>query len=94
MRIDPPPSLPWATGTMPEATAAAEPPEDPPLECSIAQGLRVGPKATGSVVIEVPSSGVLVRPRTTKPARLSLPTRKLSWRALWSAAFAKAVPSQ
>ena len=26
MRIDPPPSLAWASGTMPLATAAAEPP--------------------------------------------------------------------
>ena len=26
MRIEPPPSLPWATGTIPAATAAAEPP--------------------------------------------------------------------
>ncbi len=57
MRIEPPPSLPWATGTMPEATAAAEPPEDPPLECSVSQGLRVGPKASGSVVIDGPELG-------------------------------------
>ena len=71
MRIEPPPSLAWATGTMPDATAAAEPPEEPPVECSVLQGLRVGPNARGSVVIEVPSSGVFVRPRTTKPARLN-----------------------
>ncbi len=32
MRMEPPPSLAWATGTMPDATAAAEPPEDPPVE--------------------------------------------------------------
>ena len=30
MRIEPPPSLPWASGTIPAATAAAEPPEEPP----------------------------------------------------------------
>src|SRR5688500_2318918 len=30
MRIDPPPSPPLAIGTRPAATAAAEPPEDPP----------------------------------------------------------------
>ena len=42
-RIDPPMSLPWATATMPAATAAAEPPDDPPVERSSAQGLRVGP---------------------------------------------------
>ena len=32
MRIDPPPSLPWAMGNAPDATRAAEPPEDPPEE--------------------------------------------------------------
>ena len=32
MRIDPAPSLACATGSMPDATAAAEPPEDPPVE--------------------------------------------------------------
>ena len=30
MRIDPPPSLACANGSMPDATAAADPPEDPP----------------------------------------------------------------
>ncbi len=43
MRIDPPPSLPWARGTIPAATAAADPPEDPPEEWSRFHGLRVGP---------------------------------------------------
>ena len=32
IRIDPPPSDPVASGTMPEAIAAALPPEDPPGE--------------------------------------------------------------
>ena len=32
MRIDPPPSPAWPTGTMPEATAAADPPLEPPVE--------------------------------------------------------------
>ncbi len=43
MRIEPPPSLAWAIGTMPAATAAAEPPLEPPAERSVSQGLRVGP---------------------------------------------------
>ncbi len=43
MRIEPPPSLAWATGTMPEATAAAEPPLEPPGERERSQGLRVAP---------------------------------------------------
>src|SRR4051812_205550 len=59
MRIDPPPSLACAAGTMPAATAAAEPPLDPPGLCARFHGLRVGPNASGSVVGSRPSSGVL-----------------------------------
>ena len=69
MRMDPPPSLAWAAGTMPAATAAALPPLDPPDERAVSQGLRVGPWARGSVVGRSPSSGVFVRPTNTKPAR-------------------------
>ena len=43
MRIEPPPSPAPATGTMPETTAAADPPEDPPGPCPVFHGLRVGP---------------------------------------------------
>ena len=32
MRIEPPPSLACATATMPLATAAADPPDEPPVE--------------------------------------------------------------
>ena len=32
IRMEPPPSLACASGTMPEATAAAAPPDDPPGE--------------------------------------------------------------
>ena len=42
--MEPPPSLACAAGTMPDATAAAEPPEDPPVEWSVFHGLRDGPK--------------------------------------------------
>ena len=37
MRIDPPPSLAWAMGTIPEATAAADPPLEPPVVRSVFQ---------------------------------------------------------
>jgi len=50
MRIEPPPSLAWAAGTIPAATAAAEPPDEPPAICARFHGLRVGPKRAGSVV--------------------------------------------
>ena len=43
MRIDPPPSDALAHGTMPEATAAAAPPLDPPGPWSRFHGLWVGP---------------------------------------------------
>ncbi len=43
MRMDPPPSEAWPTGTMPDATAAAEPPLDPPVEHVVSHGLRDGP---------------------------------------------------
>ncbi len=43
MRIEPPPSLACAIGTIPAATAAAEPPLEPPAVRPVSQGLRVGP---------------------------------------------------
>ena len=42
MRIEPPPSFACAIGTMPAATAAAEPPLEPPVERVRSYGLRVG----------------------------------------------------
>ena len=38
MRIEPPPSLPCASGAMPVATAAAAPPEDPPAVSENSKG--------------------------------------------------------
>src|SRR5438094_961535 len=58
IRIEPPPSFAWATGTIPAATATDEPPELPPDDRLRSQGLRVGPKARGSVVGRKPYSGV------------------------------------
>ena len=43
MRIEPPASLPCAIGTMPAATAAALPPEEPPVISAGSHGLRAGP---------------------------------------------------
>ena len=40
-RSEPMPSLPWAIGTEPEATAAALPPELPAGESAVSQGLRL-----------------------------------------------------
>jgi hypothetical protein len=71
MRMEPPPSVAWAIGSMPAATAAAAPPLEPPALKPRFHGLRVGPKCRGSVDGASPISGVFVLPRMTSPARLS-----------------------
>lgn len=79
IRIDPPPSVACAIGAIPQATAAAEPPLEPPALCSRLHGLRVGPNSRGSVELANPSSGVLVLPKMTSPARFSRAVISLSW---------------
>lgn len=49
MRIDPAPSVPIAAAASPAATAAADPPLEPPGECVSDHGLRVGPAQPLSV---------------------------------------------
>ncbi len=78
MRIEPPPSLPCASETMPDATAAPLPPDDPPGVRDVSHGLRVGPKRSGSVTGRIPSSGVLVLPTMIAPAARSFRTVALS----------------
>ena len=92
IRMDPSPSLPWATATMPLATAAADPPLEPPDERVRSYGLHVGPYAAGSVVTVVPSSGTRMRPRTTNRARANACPRKLSTGERQSASRRKLVP--
>src|SRR5215469_16867305 len=41
-RSEPPRSLPCANGTMPDATAAVDPPLDPLVDRCVSQGLRAG----------------------------------------------------
>jgi hypothetical protein len=79
MRIEPPPSFACASGTIPAATAAAEPPLDPPVEWSVFHGFRHGPRKWDSQVGRIPSSGVLLLPTTTSPARFCRTTSSLSW---------------
>ncbi len=80
MRIEPPPSVACAMGTMPAATAAAEPPLDPPALCSSFHGIarRAEQRAAPSRG-RCPSSGVLVLPRKTRPARFRRAVISLSW---------------
>src|SRR2546428_11945616 len=47
-RIEPPVSEPSATGTMPAATAAPEPDEEPPEKCARIHGLRAGGHGTAN----------------------------------------------
>src|SRR5262245_63481369 len=75
MRIDPPPSDPVASGTIPEASAAEVPPDDPPGVRSRSQGLRVIPNVGLSVCGFRPNSGVFVLQETTARASFSGVTR-------------------
>src|SRR3954466_11687630 len=71
MRMEPPPSDPSAMGQRHAATAAAEPPLDPPAVLLRSQGLRVGGKSPNAVVARLPNSGVFVFPSNTPPTSRS-----------------------
>jgi hypothetical protein len=66
--IEPPVSEPSAQGARPAATAAADPPEEPPGTRLGSQGLCVGPYAEFSVDEPIANSSMLVLPRTGRPA--------------------------
>jgi hypothetical protein len=68
IRIEPAPSLPWASGPRPAATAAAAPPLDPPGVLARFQGLKEGPNTRFPESPFQPSSGVFVFPNMTAPA--------------------------
>src|SRR5437763_16308923 len=78
MRIEPPPSVPCASGSSPPATAAAAPPLEPPGGSDVSQGFRHAPFSSDSVCAIVPNSGVLVLPTMTKPALRMLRTTAAS----------------
>ena len=87
MRIEPPPSLAPAAGTMPAATAAPEPPDEPPGVRVTSHGLRAGPHSVDSVMPLAPNSGVLVLPKMTSPAsRKRRVTRACSVATSWARA--------
>ena len=64
-RIEPPVSLPSASGASNAATAAAEPPPDRPGMRSRSHGLRVGPYAECSVDEPIANSSMFVLPSGT-----------------------------
>src|SRR5687767_7445442 len=62
MRSDPPVSEPVHTGSMSQARAAADPPEDPPAFRSGLKGLPVAPQTTLREFAPAPISGTFVLP--------------------------------
>src|SRR5262249_6424459 len=77
-RIEPAASVAWAIATMPAATAAPAPPEDPPGEREGSQGLRAPGPPGGSLVRQRPNSGTVVRPNGSSPAPRKRANRSLS----------------
>jgi hypothetical protein len=67
-RIDPPVSVPVAAGIKRAATAAAEPPEEPPGTRSVFHGLRTTPKAEFSLDEPIANSSQFNLPRLIAPA--------------------------
>src|SRR5204863_3704061 len=78
-RIEPPVSEPRAIATAPAATAAADPPLDPPGMRSVAQGLRTGPNAEFSFDDPIANSSQFVLPTTIAPAASSRATAVASY---------------
>src|ERR1700678_2830910 len=67
-RIEPPVSVPRDTTDKPAATAAADPPLEPPGTRSTATGFRTGPYAEFSFELPMANSSQFVFPRITAPA--------------------------
>src|SRR5215208_5697525 len=73
-RTDEPVSVPYDSGPMRAATAAAEPPLEPPAMRSVFHGLCTGPKCDNVEVPPWPNSSKLVLPKITAPAARSFST--------------------
>src|SRR5581483_3358697 len=80
-RMLPPVSEPSAYGASPAATAAADPPEEPPGTRSRSHGLRVGKNAEFSVEEPIANSSMFVLPTITAPASNSRRTTVASYGA-------------
>ena len=68
MRSEPPVSEPVASGSMSTASAAADPPEEPPAFSPGLKGLPVAPQTGLRVLAPAPMSGTLVLAVTMAPA--------------------------
>src|SRR5699024_7799768 len=71
--------MPRANGAWYAATAAAEPPPEPPGIRPVSQGLRVGPYAECSVEEPIANSSMLVLPNNGVPAACSRATTVASY---------------
>jgi hypothetical protein len=78
MRIDPPPSLPRATGHSPVATATPEPVEEPPATWPCRCGFRGIARCGLRPIGDMPYSVMTDEPRMTAPASRSFLTRVAS----------------
>src|SRR3990172_5072990 len=67
-RTEPPVSVPSAQIASPAATAAAEPPEEPPGTVLRSHGLWTGPNAEFSFEEPIANSSQLVLPSSTEPS--------------------------
>ena len=72
--IDPPVSVPVASVAKPAATAAAEPPDEPPGTRAVSQGFLAAPKKLVSLEEPIANSSILHLPRLIIPAVSSLLT--------------------
>src|SRR5690348_912736 len=70
-RIEPPVSVPVAPAHSDAATAAADPPDDPPGTCSRDHGLCTRPRALFSFDEPIANSSMLILPSETAPASAS-----------------------
>ena len=73
-RMEPPVSVPSVPAARSAATAAAEPPEEPPGTRERSHGLRVVKYAEFSVDEPIANSSMLSLPRMTAPAARSFAT--------------------
>jgi hypothetical protein len=73
-RIEPPVSEPSASGAIPAATAAAEPPDEPPGTRDRSHGLRVVHSPEFSVDEPIANSSRFVLPTKIAPATASFST--------------------
>ena len=75
-RIEPPVSVPVAAGTRRAATAAAEPPDEPPGTRDTSHGFCTGRKAEFSLPEPIANSSQLSLPSVTMPAPPSARPRR------------------